>query len=59
MAPNRKLAKHLAIREVQSLVCEAVSLEGIAMTLPEVQTILDGVTVGGHEMDVHRVVPPS
>ena len=56
MIPNRKLAKHLAMREVPSLVYEAVNLEGIAMTLPEVQTILDGVTVGGHKISDQNIV---
>lgn len=56
MIPNRKLAKHLAMREVPSLVYEAVNLEGIAITLPEVQTILDGVTVGGHKISDQNIV---
>lgn len=56
MTPNRKLAKHLALRELPSLVCEAVNLEGIAITLPEVQTILDGVTVGGHKISDQQIV---
>ena len=56
MIPNRKLAKHLAMRDVPSLVYEAVNLEGIAITLPEVQTILDGVTVGGHKISDQNIV---
>lgn len=56
MAPNKRLAKHLAVREVPSLVYEAVNLEGVAMTLPEVQTILDGVTVGGHKISDQNMV---
>ena len=56
MIPNRKLAKHLAIREVPSLVYEAVSLEGVAITLPEVKTILDGITVGGHKISDQNMV---
>lgn len=50
MTPNIPLAKQLARREVPSLVYNAVNLEGVAMTLPEVQTILDGITVGGHRI---------
>ena len=50
MNPNRRLAIQLTVREIPSLVYEAVNLEGIAMTLPEVQTILDGITVGGHKI---------
>jgi len=56
MTPNRRLAKYLAIREVPSLVCEAVNLEGVVMTLPEVQTILDGITVGGHKISDQNMV---
>lgn len=56
MIPNKKMAKHLAIREVPSLVYEAVNLEGVLMTLPEIQTILDGVTVGGHKISDQNMV---
>lgn len=56
MKANRRLAKHLAIREVPALVCEAVNLEGVALTLPEVQTILDGITVGGHKISDQNMV---
>ena len=50
MKPNLKLAIQLAKRDVPALVYDAVNLEGVAMTLPEVQTILDGITVGGHKI---------
>ena len=50
MTPHKAMAKQLAIRDIPSLVCDAVNLEGVAMTLPEVQTILDGITVGGHKI---------
>lgn len=50
MKPNIPLAKQLAKRDVPTLVYDAVNLEGVAMTLPEVQTILDGITVGGHRI---------
>ncbi|MBF0573679.1 MAG: Fic family protein [Desulfamplus sp.] len=56
MIPNKRLAKYLAIREVPSLVYEAVNLEGVAMTLPEIQTILDGITVGGHKISDQNMV---
>jgi len=48
--PNRKKALFLAKRELPVLVCDAINLEGINYTLPEVQTLLDGVTVGGHKI---------
>lgn len=50
LTPNRLLALQLAKRDVSQLVYDAVNLEGVAMTLPEVQTILDGITVGGHKI---------
>lgn len=50
MTPNPAMAKQLAIRDIPSLVYDAVNLEGVAMTLPEVQTLLDGITVGGHKI---------
>ena len=56
MTPNMAMAKQLAIREVPSLVYDAVNLEGVAMTLPEIQTILDGVTVGGHRISDQNMV---
>ncbi len=48
--PNQPLALQLAQRAVPALVYDAVNLEGVVMTLPEVQTLLDGITVGGHRL---------
>jgi len=56
MISNKRMAKYLAIRELPSLVYEAVNLEGVLMTLPEVQTILDGITVGGHKISDQNMV---
>ncbi len=50
MNPNRDKAIMLARRQVAELVCDAVNLEGINFTLPEIQTLLDGVTIGGHKI---------
>ena len=50
MIPNRAMARQLAVRDMPALVYDAVNLEGVAMTLPEVQTLLDGITVGGHKI---------
>jgi Fic family protein len=50
LIPNQPLALQLAKRDLSLLVYDAVNLEGVAMTLPEVQTILDGITVGGHKI---------
>ena len=40
----------LAKRSLSELVWDAINLEGINFTLPEVQTLLDGITVGGHRL---------
>lgn len=46
--PNPQKALFLAKKQLSELVYDAVNLEGVNYTLPEVQTLLDGVTVGGH-----------
>ncbi len=48
--PNKQKAIFLAKRQLLELVCDAVNLEGINFTLPEVQTLLDGVTIGGRKI---------
>ena len=55
MKPDFGKALMLAQREVAVFVCDAVNLEGIAMTLPEVQTLLDGITVGGHKVNDQQI----
>ncbi len=46
----------LAKRQLAELVCDAINLEGINYTLPEVQTLLDGITVGGHKLSDQQIV---
>lgn len=53
--PNKALALMLAKREVSVLVHDAVLLEGINFTLPEIQTLLEGVTVGGHKITDQQI----
>jgi Fic family protein len=53
--PNWDKALMLARRQLAELVCDAVNLEGIPYTLPEIQTLLDGVTVGGHKIADQQV----
>ncbi len=48
--PNKDKALMLARRQLPELVCDAVNLEGINFTLPEIQTLLDGVTIGGRKI---------
>jgi Fic family protein len=54
--PDKAKALMLAKRQLVELVCDAVNLEGINYTLPEVQTLLDGITVGGHKLNDQQVV---
>jgi hypothetical protein len=55
MQPHRDKALMLAQREITSLVHNAVELEGIHFTLPEIQTLLNGITVGGHKLSDQKI----
>lgn len=55
MTPSKPKAIMLAKRELSSFVCDAVNLEGINFTLPEIQTLLDGITVGGHKLKDQQI----
>jgi Fic family protein len=55
MKPNKAKAIMLAKRQLAEFVCDAVNLEGINFTLPEIQTLLDGVTVGGHKVTEQQI----
>lgn len=55
MRPNTPKALMLAQREVAVFVQDAVMLEGINFTLPEIQTLLDGITVGGHKLNEQQI----
>lgn len=45
----------LAKRQLAEFVCDAVNLEGLNFTLPEIQTLLDGITVGGHKLSDQQI----
>lgn len=53
--PNPAKALMLAKRQLSEFVCDAVNLEGINMTLQEVQTLLEGITVGGHKLSDQQI----
>jgi len=55
MKPNLEKALMLAKREVGVLVHDSVLLEGINFTLPEVNTLLEGITVGGHKLSDQQI----
>ncbi len=48
--PDRELAFFLAKKDKIDFVYNTSALEGNAMTYPEVQTLLEGITVGGHKL---------
>jgi len=53
--PNKAKALMLAKREVSVLVHDSVLLEGLNFTLPEIHTLLEGVTVGGHKLSDQQI----
>ena len=53
--PNQKKALMIAKKQLAELVYDAVNLEGIPFTLPEIQTLLDGITVGGHKLSDQQI----
>ena len=53
--PNKDKALMLAQREIAVFVYDAVKLEGIHFTLPEIQTLLEGITVGGHKLSDQQI----
>lgn len=55
MKCNQAKALMLVQRAISIFVYDAVNLEGIAFTLPEIQTLLDGITVGGHKLSDQQI----
>lgn len=56
LMPNKELSYFLAKKDKVSYVYNVVNLEGNPMTLPEVQTLLEGITVGGHKIEDEQQV---
>ena len=50
LIPDKKKAIFYAKKELAQIVTDVVNLENINFTVPEVQTLLDGITVGGHKL---------
>jgi len=48
--PNKNLSFALAKKDKIDFIYNTSALEGNAMTFPEVQTLLEGITVGGHTL---------
>lgn len=55
MTPSKAKALMIAKRQLAEFVYDAVNLEGIPFTLPEIQTLLDGITVGGHKLSDQQI----
>ncbi|MDX1960096.1 MAG: Fic family protein [Leptospiraceae bacterium] len=53
--PNRDKALMIAKKQLPEFVYDAVNLEGIPFTLPEIQTLLDGISVGGHKLSDQQI----
>ena len=53
--PNKGKALMLAKKQLPEFVCDAVNLEGIHFTLPEIQTLLDGITIGGKKVTDQQI----
>ncbi len=49
--PNRERALFRVRKALPEIVWNTTALEGNPMTYPEVQTLLEGVTVGGHRIE--------
>ncbi len=54
--PDRELALFLFKKDKIDYVYNVCSLEGNPMTFTEVQTLLDGITVGGHKIEDEQQV---
>jgi Fic family protein len=55
MKPDKPKALMLARRQLSEFVYDAVNLEGLNFTLPEIQTLLNGITVGGHKLTDQQI----
>ncbi len=56
LIPDKELSYFTAKKNKDSYVYNVVNLEGNPMTFPEVKTLLDGVTVGGHKIEDEQQV---
>ncbi len=54
--PDKELALFLFKKDKIDYIYNVCSLEGNPMTFPEVQTLLDGITVGGHKIEDEQQV---
>jgi Fic family protein len=55
MGADKSKALMLAKRQLPELVCDAVNLEGINMTLPEIHALVDGNALAGHTLSDQQI----
>ena len=55
MKSDKQKALLLAKRQLPELVCDAVNLEGISLTLSEIQALLAGITVNGYTLSDQEI----
>lgn len=57
LEPNKKLAFYSAKKMLPEYVFDTSQLENNPLTFPEVQTLMDGITIGGHKVsDMQQVL---
>lgn len=54
--PDKRLACFRARKVLEEIVYDTVALENNPFTFPEVQTLMGGITVGGHRLEDERQV---
>lgn len=55
MNPDKQKAIFYAKKSLAQIITDVVNLEDINYTIPEVQTLLDGITVGGHTIQDEQI----
>jgi len=55
-SPNKKRVSFRAKKILEGIVYDTVALEDNPFTFPEVKTLLDGITVGGHKLSDEKQV---
>lgn len=53
--PNKANALMIAKRQLPEFVYDAVQLEGKNFSFPEIQTLLERITIGGHKLSEQQI----
>ena len=54
--PNQKLSLFLLQKQLADFVNDSVNLEGISCTVPEVQTLMEGISIGGRKLEEELII---